>query len=30
MKKATSTLAKGVICERSVEAMKGIVKPAEE
>ena len=26
----TLTLAKGLICKRCVEAMKGIVEPAEE
>ena len=30
IKRVTLTLAKGFICERCVEAMKGIVKPAEE
>ena len=30
MKKVTSTLAKGFICERCVKTMKGIVEPAEE
>ena len=30
MKKVTSTLAKGFICERCVEAMKGLVERAEE
>ena len=30
MKRVTSTLAKGFICERCVEPIKGIVAPAEE
>ena len=30
MERGTSTLAKGFICQRCVEAMKGIVEPAEE
>ena len=30
MKRVTSTQAKGFICERCVETMKGIIKPAEE
>ena len=30
MKKVTLTLAKDAICEVGVEAMKGIVEPAEE
>ena len=30
MKRVVSTLAKGFVFERRVEAMKGIVKPAEE
>ena len=30
MKRVTSTLAKGFICERCSEALKGIVEQAEE
>ena len=30
IKRVTQTLAKGLICERCLEAMKEIVKPAEE
>ena len=30
MKSVTSTLEKGFICERYVEAIKGITEPAEE
>ena len=30
IKRVTSILAKGFICERCVKAMKGIVKPSEE
>ena len=30
MKRVTSTLVKGFVCKSSVEAIKGIVKPAAE